>query len=249
MIGVVHYKIKSNFDVLLHAGIIGLGCHPDVEAVKDQVESNFPDLDNSVVDKYPEVGGLGDQYAKLNNSLNICMDELKKDIDSVINKDPPYNDEINSITRCENNLVNKFTDFASNMKNLLNSILAKADNPINSTLDVDKTVVRANGLDKATLMVMPRDATGSLLAKNLPSGVDISVEFFTGFGTISNKRRNNITGQVLADITSPTIGKAIVTAKINGNFIIDISTGVRVTKTLSVNFVSDAALPTRRTVE
>ena len=248
LIGVVNYTVKVNFDIVIMGGIIGLGCHPDVERAKDNAEGRYPDTGTSVAERFPRIPPIKDDYNNLLRDLNTCQGNFRRSVDSVKSKNPPYTEEIDAILHCQEVLVDKFTNFANNLKDILNNILANVEDLINSTLDTDKMVVRSDGKDKATLVVVPRDATGSAIAKNLPNGVDIAVDFLTDFGTISNKRRNNSTGQIFADLTSRSVGTANVTAKINGKLIATLSNNVRATRSIPIRFVSDAALPARRTV-
>jgi hypothetical protein len=240
MIGTVDWKIVPNYDLMIMSGFIGLACHPDVVAAKEEIENRFPDLDNSVVDRFPEIGNLEGDFANLNANLNSLLNGLQGQVD---------NNDTNGIQNTQDQALALLTNFANNLVSLLNDMLSKTNDRINSIFDVDKTIVRAGNKDKATLVVIPKDVTGSNLAQNLPNGVDIEVNFETNFGVISNKRRNNATGEILADITSISTGVATVKAKVASSYVFEVNdAGQEVVKEIQVRFVSDAILPTRRTI-
>lgn len=263
MIGKVSYKLKPNYDLMVMYGLIGLACHPDVEAVKEEVENKFPNLDESVLERFPDLTNLQNDFRNINSALNDLLNKLNNQIQGdgtvsaanpdgvlgVTNKNPPYDDNIQAITAIQDDAVARLSIFADGLKGLLNGILANATDKFNSTFDVDKTIVKADGKDRATLIVIPRDATGSNLAQNLPADVDVDVSFENNFGIILNKRRDNATGQILADIISTSTGTAILRAKVNSDFINVINDdGTESVKEIPVKFVSDAILPTRRFV-
>lgn len=240
MIGMVNWKIVPNYDLMVMSGFIGIACHPDVEFAKEEIENRFPDLDNSVVDKFPELGNLETDFGNLNTNLNNLLNGLQTQVD---------NNDVDGVQNTQDQAFGLLNDFANNLVSLLNDMLSKTSDRINSVFDVDKTVVRAGNADKAELVVIPRDVTGSNLAQNLPNGVDIQVDLETNFGVISNQRRNNATGEIFADLTSISTGTATVKAKINSNYVLTVDgNGQEVVKEIQVKFVSDAVLPTRRVV-
>ena len=240
MIGTIDWKIVPNYDLMIMSGFIGIGCHPDVEAAKEEIENRFPDLDSSVIDKFPEIGNLEIDFGNLNGNLNNLMNGLRVQLD---------NNDVDGVQNTQDQALALLTNFANNLTSLLNNMLSKTTDRINSIFDIDKTIVRADNKDKGTLVVIPKDVTGSNLAQNLPSGVDIEVNFETNFGVISNKRRNNATGEILADISSISVGTATVRAKLNSNYIFTVDgAGNEIIKEIQVKFVSDAILPTRRVI-
>jgi hypothetical protein len=257
MIGAVNYEVLPNYESLVMRNIIGLACHPDVELAKEELAIKYAEIETPIVERFPETADLFDRYSGLNSTFNGLVNDLSNQIQGdgsingiigVVNKDPPYDDNIAAIEGIQDSMLNLLNDFANDMIGRLNGIVAKANNRFDSELEVDKNLAKANGQDIATIIVTPRDSTGSLLVQNLPDGVDISVEILTDFGQISNQRRINSTGQILADLKSATPGLATIRAKINSEFISDLTDGVESVVEAEVRFVADAALPQRRLV-
>jgi len=248
MIGAVNYEVLPNYESLVMRNIIGLACHPDVELAKEELAIKYAIMETPIVERFPETADIFDRYSGLNNDFNSLVGELSDKISEVVAKNPPYDDDIDDINGIQDSMLNLLNGFAGDMIGKLNAIVAKASNRFDSELEVDKNLVKANGQDLATIIVTPRDATGSLLAQNLPDGVDISVEMSTDFGIISNQRRVNSTGQILADIKSATPGLATIRAKINSEFISELENGVESVSEVTVRFVADATLPQRRLV-
>jgi hypothetical protein len=251
MIGAVNYEVLPNYESLVMRNMIGLGCHPDVEVTKNELAVKYGQIETPVVERFPETADVFDRYSGLNNDFALLVGELNTIIagdGGVVNKNPPYDEDIDAITDIQDRMVSLLDDFVNEMNDKLNGILRKASNRFDSELEVDKNLVKANGLDIATIIVTPRDATGSLLARNLPDGVDVNVEIFTDFGTLSNQRRVNASGQILADLKSATPGLATITAKINTEYISDLNDGIESVIELPVRFIADAVLPQHRLI-
>jgi len=317
LMGVVSYEIVPNWEILIGRNIVGLGCHPDVSGAMETIRNRFPDLEDSVIDKFPEVGPVKDDFNDMVNNvnnlgnalINVVLDTvfengegLNEDGEVIAEKVPviqppsfaidmpdrdepvgltfpvevlptvdfdtgtlanamsavpytnpntaklPYNDALDSLDAIQDAMTELLTDFADDMKGIMNRILSKATDRINSDFDVDKNLVKAGITDKAMIAVIPRDLTGSPLLKDLPDGVSISVSLFTDFGTIANQKTDTELGVVTADITSPFPGEATLTAKVNTEYITEFTGETERTKELKVKFVSDAVMPKRRFV-
>jgi len=233
MIGAVQYEIIPNWEVLIAYDVVGLACHPDVAAARDSIE--YPDTPG--IDIVPELDNIG--FDKFVSDLNALIDSTNK----VVLGEPPFD-----IDGIQNDMVNLLINFINNLKNIMNRTLSKITSPLNSELDVDKNLVKAGETDKAIISVIPRDATGALIAQQLPDGVSVDVKLFTDFGTISNQVLNSSTGVVTADIVSLFSGVATITAKINNEYIVEFSNDSKITREVSVRFISDAVLPKRRLV-
>lgn len=203
---------------------------------------NAVPLDTAAQAELADLLGIADPTMA---NLNLSPQEL---IPLTEPKDLPYDDNIAAIESVRDNLANTLVDFSNNLKSTMNSVLSKITDRITSTFEVDRHIVRAGGGHRAIIYVTPRDVTGTPLLKNLPSGVDISVDLFTTFGTISNQEVNKDTGVVTADLTSPFPGDAILTARVNTELITEFDGDTQRTRELKVKFVSDAVLPKRRLV-
>lgn len=240
MMGVVQYEIIPNWEPLIMYDIVGLGCHPDIANARDTLDKHFKDMETPAIEQYPELYTVFSSFDNLLLNLNSSINKLQNAI-----KEPDFYPPIDDI---QDEAVAYLNDFISTMTGTMNSVLSKIANPLNSTLDVDKNLVKVISEDKAIISVTVRDYTGSLLMQYLPNGVGVDVKLFTTFGTISNQVLNSSTGIVTADITSLIPGTAIITAKVNGEYITEFVDDNVVTKELSVKFVSDAILPKRRLV-
>lgn len=231
--GAVNYVIEPDYDMMLMSGIIGVGCHPDVKATTDEIQDRFADIETPVTDRFPEIRSLPDDVRDINNDINNAIDGLR-------------DADIQGATDIQNNLVGRLNGFANNLNNLLNSMLNKLANSSASDLEVNKNAVTADTQDFATITITPRDITRLPLIRNLPNGVGLNVEIFTDFGVISNQRTDNASGTVIAEIRSASIGTASISARINGQFIVDRDVDVLNVRTRKIKFVQEAILPARR---
>lgn len=248
MVGAVDYEVLPNHEALVARNMIGLGCHPDVETAKEELAVRYAAIETPIVERFPETADLFDRYSQLNGDFNGLIGELENNINNVVSTNPPYDTSIAAIEDIQNRMLDLLNGFVTDMQNRLNGILSRSTSRFDSELEINKSLARADGKDIATVIITPRDLTGSPLAQNLPNGVDINVEILTDFGILSNQRRDNSTGQILADITSTAPGNATITAKVNTEFISDLLDGVESTREISVRFIADAALPQRRLI-
>jgi hypothetical protein len=253
--GVVNYEIEIDYDMMVLNGIMGVACHPDVRSIKDNLKKRFADLDRTVLDRYPEIAPLKDEYndmfnahrgylGQLGDSFNRYSDVVEELTGDELDK--ATDDILNELDGIRDDMIGLLSSFANSMKNKMRRRLSKASDTSATDLEVDKITVRADNVDKAIITVRPRDITGSVLIKNMPSDVEISVDIFSTFGTISNKQTDNSSGVVTAELTSPCIGSANITAKVNGEFVTQATDTGSYTKILNVRFISKTVLPTRR---
>lgn len=261
-IGIVDYEICPNYPMLVGRNIIGIGCHPDVEAAIQQLSVRTGDLEQSALEKNPEIPPIQGLYQGAVTFVDEKMDQISEivlgspDFTGIVEREPDVTDgvlnydvDIANIEQIQEELTNFLIDFTDDMKERMNGILSRNTDRITSDLDVDKNIVKAGGGDnKATVFVTPRDFTGAPLAKNLPDGVFVNVEIFTDFGILANQQTNNETGEVTAELTSPFPGLAKVSAKVNTEFITTFDGSDEVIKEVPVQFVADSVLPKRRLV-
>ena len=246
LMGVVDYEIIPNWEILIGRNIVGLGCHPDVMNARNAIKNRFPNLEESVIDRFPAVGPIKDLFNGMSDNLDNLLDGLNNEIKDIVSKSPPY--DVEAIEKIRNDIVELLTGFVGDMKNRMNLILSDATDTINTGFSVDKNLAKVGGKDKAVISVIPRDVTGTSLLKDLPTDVSINVTLFTDFGTISNQQEDKGTGVVTADIISLLPGEATLTAKINSEFISVFNGLVQRTQEIKVDFVSDAVMPKRRFV-
>lgn len=262
LMGYVDYEIVPNWPMLIARGIVGLGCHPEVSRVKQAIKDRFADLEQSALERLPELANFKIDLDNTVNQLNGKINDLRNETLGIaydlnvydINNlppipesnpaSPPYN--LKPFRDLETEISDLLLGFVDRTKDTLGSVLTKIVDLLNSVLDVDKHLVKVG--DKAIISVIPKDSTGSLLLQNLPQGVDISVSISTNFGVLGDQVTNNETGVVNAELTSQFPGEATVTAKINSDYILEMSDFVKRTKSVKVKFVSDAILPKRRLV-
>jgi hypothetical protein len=243
----VDYEVIPDYEMLVHEGIIGVACHPDVIDVKNKVSSQFLQLGNSTLDNNPEAATLQDDYNKLIDDLNNIYARLDGCIDLVDGQEPPFDDALDCLTSTQEDAVELLTDVITDLTDKLNIITARNTSASASTFDVDRNEVRADGYEVATITVAPRDVTGALILKNAPDGVESGVEIITDLGVVSEPQLQTTTGNVIATISSSIIGAASITVRINNELIVD-SDGVDdpTTRIRIVNFVAEDILPTRR---
>ena len=243
----VDYEIIPDYEMLVHQGIIGIGCHPDVRNVKDEISKQFPNLGESAVDSNPEAASLQEDYAQLINDVDGCMRCVSGCIDLVEGNEPPFDNATDCLSECESDCVDLLNENIADLTSRLNAIIGRNISSSASTFEVDKTSVRADDTDIAIITVTPRDVTGALLLKNSPNGVNDGVEVLTDLGVVSNTQLDGPTGTVTAEIKSPVIGRATLSVKINNELIVD-ADGINdpVTRTRVVNFVAEDVLPVRR---
>ena len=243
-LGAVNYEIQPDYDMLVMSGIIGAGCHPDVQEVKRSVQARFSDLDNSALDNNPEANTLLDDTVEYNDKLNeqyAIISDAVGEVDL-----PPFDNQIARIEGARNTILDISNNFIANLTNILNKVINRNINASASAFNVSKDVVIADASDVSFITVSPRDITGAQLIKNIPGGVDINVEIITNFGEVFDQTFNNSAGTVVAKIKSPVVGTASITVKVNGKLITDFDGLNEDDRVKTVRFVSDAALPTRR---
>ena len=261
MMGAVSYKIVPNWDILVAKSIVGLACHPAVAAARNALTAQFADIETPAIVKIPELAHVGPDFTDFVSNLNKTLADTNTAVSDIIASDPiprppeapitepEFTYDTTPIDNLQNDAINFIDNYINNLRSIMSTIISKIANPVNSLFDVDKTLVAAGIADKAVVSVTIKDATGSLLAKQLPGGVNIDVKIFTTFGTISNQKLDTSTGLVTADLTSLFPGTAILTAKINGQYITEfIDSTTTATEELTVKFISDAVLPKRRLV-
>jgi hypothetical protein len=243
----VNYEVIPDYEMLVHQGVIGVGCHPDVISAKRNIENQFPNLDKSALDSNPEAKTLQDDYGKLINDMDDMFECVSGCIDLIDQPEPAFDDAIACLNACQANIVEDLSGFITDYTGKLNSIIARNLSSSASTFKVDKKTVRADDTDVAVITVTPRDVTGALLLKNPVNGIDSGVEILTDFGTIFDQQLDGPSGTVIASIKSPIIGRAIISVKVNNELIIDVD-GINdpVTRTRSINFTAEDILPTRR---
>jgi len=254
----IDYEIKPDYDMLLAEGIISVNCHPDVSAAADAVSDNF-NLGDSVLNNNPEVGGVledaksyqEDVFGELDRvdeaiknigqlGADDAGDELDEDVAKI------FDDALNNIESAGENILNASTSFVSSLNGILDVVINRNTKGNASLLTVDKSIVKADAKDFATISVVVRNVGGSLLLRSVPDAVNVDVQINTDVGEISEQQLDTSTGVITATIKSAEIGAANITASVNGEPIAvfdgeDETEVVRV-----VNFVSDAVLPTRR---
>lgn len=250
-IGAVSYKIVPNFPMLIARSVIGVGCHPDVENVMLQLQTRLGDTELSALDKNPEAVSLLSDVQQLKEFLDGSMSSLGDIINNIGEPDPDtgFGSEVAEMGVIQEDVTNRLIEFQGDLKNTMNAVIARSTDSVASELEVDKNIIPAGGgKNVAKIIITPRDFTGSALVKNIPDGVDVSVDIFSTFGTIANQSRNNATGEITAELSSAFPGISTITAKVNQDFISTFDGNIEVTKELSVQFVADSILPTRRRV-
>lgn len=240
-VGRVDYQIEIDYEMMVMNNIIGAGCHPDIKDAKDALSAKFDGINQSVLDKFPEVDGVRTGYIKTLNDFNGLIEQLG-------NVGPPFTeDSLDDLDRLRDGMIGLLSGFGDNMKGILRKVLFGVLDTSATDFEVNKNIVKSDNTDYALITVRPKDTGGSLLLKNLPADIEMDVDFYTNFGTISNQQENRSLGEVTAILTSPITGSAGITATVNGQLLTKFSVDTGdVTKILPVTFKADATLPTRR---
>jgi hypothetical protein len=245
-VGIVDYTIVPNWDVLVARGIVGIACHPDIDNAKDFFASTYDEGNGSGEENHPDVAELETTHNAVEANLNNSMNNLASVIDSI--DTPPFDSQLSDLDKIRDDMAKTLLDYKNYLIGLMNSLLSGIINPNLSDFDVNKNLVKAGIEDKAIIHVVPKDTSGSLLAKSLPQGVNMNVSLFTDFGTITDQSLDPATGVITANLTSRLPGDASITAKVNDQYISEEHDASYVVKEITVKFVSDAVLPARRFV-
>lgn len=241
--GVIDYCIEPNYYQLVGRNILGVGCHPEVEQAKNDMQSRFDDLESSALESNPELADVPDLYTGMTNTVDSSL----KRISDIVAGDVSL-DDIPIIKGIRDNFVESLYGTINSLTEIMNVLLSRMSDRISSSFNVDKNIAKSGGVDKAIITVTPRDVSGTPIAKNLPDGVDISVNIFTDYGILQNQQRDDSTGNITAEIISLFPGTANVMAKVNTDFIMNFDGGTETVKVEQVKFVADAILPKRRLV-
>ena len=228
-IGSVSYAVVPNYDMLVARGVISIGCHPEIVSARADMDASFPNLE-----VLPDTSVVGD-IQQASSALDGYVAGLQAN---------PY--DPNNIQNASDGIVNLMNDFVNTLKRRAHNALLGMLNLTATTLDVDKTIVRADGADAATVSVIPRDDTGNAIMANFTQDAILNVQLYTTWGTITNQRFDRSSGAMLGTLTSSTTGVAQITATVEGGFVYDLINNERITRTVDVQFVSDAVLPARR---
>ena len=228
-IGAVTYAVLPNYVMLVARGVISIGCHPEIVQARTDMDAAFPNLEVT-----PDTGAIDDIIA-----ASAGFDGYAAGLQA-----NPY--DPGNIQSIQDGLLKLLQDFINSLKLRAHNALLGMLNLANSTLETDKTVVRAGGVDLAVVSVIPRDDAGNAIMANCTSDSILNVELYSTLGTLSNQRFDRPNGAWLADLTSVSTGIAQITAKIETKFIYDLVSGVQTTRVIDVAFVSDSVLPARR---
>lgn len=243
--GVIDYCIEPNFEQLIAHNILSIGCHPDIVEAKAQVSNQFADImEKSALARIPELAGLNNDFIDLSDRFQGRINNMRDLVDKPIG-DFDLGD-IQDFEDIQDESLNDLRNFSDNMKGLLQTIVDRTSDKVLSTLEVDKNIVKSNGVDHALIIVTPRDVSGTPIIRYMPDSVDVSVELFSDFGTIQNQKTNRSNGTITAELVSLFPGSANIMAKVNTEFVLRshaTNAGVKVEK---VRFIADAILPKRR---
>ena len=248
-VGNVQWSIIPDYNILIFKNIISIGCNPSVAAVRDAVNNRFPDLQLSVIDKFPELSNFNTQYANYVNGINQAISSL-----NVVLPTPPFDPTniVNNLQSIRNNILTNSDNLLNNLKSNLSNVIANSADNLNTgaTFIVLPNSVKADGIATATISVIITDVTGTSLSANVPSDISFPVVFTSDFGNISNYSLNSTTGAITALISSNEIGQANIKATVNGIYLsdYDVNTQQQIISVRTVNFVGDVEMPARRFV-
>lgn len=208
------FDFHINHTELMRYGMIGVGCHPAVQASMAGLKNRFPDASDMVMPDLPD-------FPKLVSDCNACIAPI-----GPINVDSYYVLD-NYATIAENApqaaicLTNTLGAFQAQMGDYVKGIYPRIFSPEKSVFTADPLVELVG--NKITATVVPYDIYGGKLASTLPPGI-IDVQVLTDLGDLGPTTEildayGNSTGVFKAQITSPVALTANLTAKVADKFI------------------------------
>lgn len=243
----VYYKFKIDYDMMVMQSMIGIGCHPDVKLLKDNLAEKYPMP--QVIEANPEAEPVLEDYISLIDNLDLLFNGAFDIVDGIAGDEPPFDDRVDAMNEVQNQAIQLLNDYADTLTTAHEALTNRNMDRSFSLLEVNKNVATADGKDFALITVTPKDLGNSFIARAIPNNIIPKVDILSTFGTITNKRFNNEAGTITAELRSNKIGEAQITAKVNNNLITDFNPEAspsETTRIRTVNFVSDAILPTRR---
>lgn len=239
----LRFEVEINHEELLRHGLIGVGCHPAVQASKTALANRFPDAANLSLPELPDLDGLID-------NIDDCVSKVAPiDVDTqyVLDNYQTIASEITGLYDCVKGHLEDFedevTDYAGEIYPIIFDPEASADGYDDDdgyNFDVNPKI-QIVGLD-ADVQLIPYDRNGGKLGETVPPGI-VEVEFETDFGTITSAETElddayEPTGKYTATITSLRPGFANIKAQVADRYVSYFDGYDLVAKEVQVEFVT-----------
>jgi hypothetical protein len=226
------FTFNINHTELMRYGLIGVGCHPAVQATMVGLKNRFPDASDIVLPDLPD-------FDKLMADSNACIAKVGPiDVDSqyVLDNYNMIAENAPGVAIC---LANTLGQFQSDMTDYVKEIYPRIFSPEKSQLSANPLVEIVG--NKITATVIPYDIYGAKLASTLPPGI-IEVHILTDAGELGPTSEildayGNSTGAFEAQITSPIALSAHLTAQIADKLVSYFDGYNLVPKVVEVRFV------------
>ena len=238
--GTVDYEIQPDYDMMVMSGVMGAGCHPDVQSVKRALATRYPQLPGSLTSNNPEVANLVGDTGDYNNSITNNQAKLRDAVNA---------GDVAGVEAIRDDIITDSNDFIASLTGMMNAVINRNVSASASGFLVSKNIVTADASDVSVITISPRDITGAPLVRNAPAGVEVNVEIDTDFGEVFGQTFNVNTGDFTASIRSATTGTANITARINQVTVTRFDATTEDDQVEEVRFISEAALPARRNRE
>lgn len=217
----LNFEVEINHEELIRHGLIGVGCHPAVQATKTALANRFPDMANLTLPDLPDLDGLI-------SDVNSCMAKVAPtDVDSqyILDNYQTIATEIVTLNSCVTNALNDFKNEAEDYAKQIYPIIFDPEVSADGYDDADgyyfdaDPKVQVVGLE-SEIQLIPFDRNGGKLGVTVPPGI-VEVDFDTNFGTLSSVVTElddgyDPTGRFISTITSLTPGIATITAQVGG---------------------------------
>lgn len=231
----LRFELDINHEELIRHGLIGVGCHPAVQATKTALSNRFPDLANLTLPALPDFDGL---------LLNIdsCISKvapINVDAQYVLDNYQTIATGVVGLNDCVTSTLNNFKTEAEDYAKLIYPIIfdpeVSADGYF-SALPAIQIIGQHSDIE-----LTPFDRNGGFLGVTVSPGI-VEVEFDTNFGTLSSVETEldgyDPTGKYLSTITSLIPGVATITAQVGGRDVAYFDGYNLVAKEVQVEFVT-----------
>jgi hypothetical protein len=207
----LRFELEINHEELIRHGLIGVGCHPAVQATKTALKNRFPDMANLVLPTLPD-------FDILLSNINSCISKVAPiDVDSqyILDNYQTIATEIVNLNGCITSTLDDFKseaeDYAKQIYPIIFDPEASADGYYFSVTPETQIVGQYSNIE-----LIPFDRNGGRLGVTVPPGI-VEVDFETNFGTLSPVEIEldgyDPTGSYISSLNP---GVATITARVGG---------------------------------
>ena len=208
------FKLEINHAELIRHDLIGLGCHPAVQATMQGFNNRFPDASNLTLPILPDLD-------LVITNANYCISSfIPASVDSQWVLDN-YGQIASNITGVDTCLTGILNGFKNDMVNYVKDIYSKVIDRENSIFSASPMIQLIGSY--SNISVIPLDKNGGRLSLGLPPGtIDVNIE--TDNGELSSvvevlDAYGATTGEFTAKITNDQSVISSLMATIDGYYI------------------------------